>query len=211
ASAPMSNGVPYIVVQNDCDHSIIAGESENGHWYGTSANVAPHSSHTFTLKPHWKGRIWGREVCDDDCTYAGIGSPASLAEFLFKDGEGKDFYDISLVDGYNLPLKIDPIQPRNPAEGDFYRCGSPSCMGVPDCPKELQIIKDGKVLGCKSACSQFGGDEHCCLGEFGEGICAPSSYSKIFKSACPHAYSFAYDDATSMFMCQASGYKVTFC
>jgi hypothetical protein len=33
----------------------------------------------------------------------------TLAEFGLDKYEGNDFYDISLVDGYNLPMKIEPI------------------------------------------------------------------------------------------------------
>ncbi|MGI4329182.1 thaumatin family protein, partial [Klebsiella pneumoniae] len=41
--------------------------------------------------------------------------------------------------------------------------------------------------------------------------CKPSSYSELFKSACPHAYSYAYDDKTSTFTCAGADYHITFC
>ena len=36
------------------------------------------------------------------------GSPGSLAEFALSGWNGLDFYDISLVDGFSLPIKIAP-------------------------------------------------------------------------------------------------------
>ncbi|KAG2408805.1 Thaumatin-like protein [Vigna angularis] len=41
--------------------------------------------------------------------------------------------------------------------------------------------------------------------------CKASSYSELLKSACPRAYSFAYDDATSTFTCASANYLITFC
>lgn len=41
--------------------------------------------------------------------------------------------------------------------------------------------------------------------------CRPSFYSTIFKTACPRAYSYAYDDGSSTFTCKAYDYSLTFC
>ncbi|XLR50105.1 hypothetical protein S83_000777 [Arachis hypogaea] len=65
---------------------------------------------------------------------------------------------------------------------------------------------------CNSACRAFGKAEYCCDGEFGSpAACKPSVYSEIFKSACPKAYSYAFDDATSTFTCSGADYTITFC
>ena len=45
---------------------------------------------------------------------------------------------------------------------------------------------------------------------------APEKYAKVFKDACPTAYSFPYDDPTSTFTCQGRpdknvDYDITFC
>ena len=83
------------------------------------------------------------------------------------------------------------------------------------CPKELQVIggeEEGGVVACRSACGAFGLDQYCCSGEFANPTtCQPSSYSTIFKSACPRAYSYAFDDGTSTFTCKANEYAVVFC
>jgi hypothetical protein len=36
--------------------------------------------------------------------------PATLAEFTLGASDGSDWYDVSLVDGYNLPMRINPTQ-----------------------------------------------------------------------------------------------------
>lgn len=84
------------------------------------------------------------------------------------------------------------------------------------CPKELQVVGgdgyQGGVVGCKSACEAFGSDEYCCSGEFANpSTCQPSYYSTLFKQACPKAYSYAFDDATSTFICKAFEYDIVFC
>ena len=38
-------------------------------------------------------------------------APVSLAEFCFKCGDGLTYYDVSLVDGYNISIDITPDQP----------------------------------------------------------------------------------------------------
>ena len=51
--------------------------------------------------------------CGDsyDCSYSNQAgkAPASLAEFCFDCGLGLHYYDVSLVDGYNLSIDIQPI------------------------------------------------------------------------------------------------------
>ncbi|ONK59245.1 uncharacterized protein A4U43_C08F4470 [Asparagus officinalis] len=96
-------------------------------------------------------------------------------------------------------------------------CGATGCLvdlnGI--CPGDLRVLggDGGTVVACKSACEAFGSPELCCSGSFGSPTtCTPSSYSQLFKNACPRAYSYAYDDLTSTFTCAgASGYAVTFC
>lgn len=71
----------------------------------------------------WSGRFWGRSGCSFDstgqgscstgdcgsgqieCNGAGAAPPATLIEFTLNGGDNKDFYDVSLVDGYNLPVR----------------------------------------------------------------------------------------------------------
>ncbi|KAJ6376265.1 hypothetical protein OIU77_001095 [Salix suchowensis] len=178
--------------------------------------------------PGWSGRIWARTGCtfDDsgngscqtgdcggrlECQGSGATPPASLFEITLGTGNVKDYYDVSLVDGYNLPLVAAPV-------GIHGACKATGCVSDVNmgCPKELQVVGGGGggegVVACKSACEAFGLDQYCCGGEFANPTaCRPSFYSAIFKRACPRAYSYAFDDGTSTFTCQASDYAIIFC
>lgn len=187
---------------------------------GKSQNVA--------LPYQWGGRMWGRSGCNvsgnsatcasGDCggllACNGIGGqPASLVEFLFDGWAGtnatQDYYDISLVDAFNLPVAIKP-------NGGSGVCHAPSCSAniLASCPADLQV-KDssGKVVTCLSSCTKYQTDDTCCRGAHDTSATCPAPEgAKVFKSACPDAYSYAYDDGTSTWNCtNPSGYTITFC
>ena len=219
-------------VANECKYTV---------WPGilTSANVPRNSSSSMgyelpagrqarmTMAAGWSGRVWGRTGCvfDDDgsgsCVSGGCGSgrlscdgtgatpPTTLAEFALQGlGVLQDFYDVSLVDGFNLPLSIVPLNST---------CKPASCNASIDsvCPAELRVLSPdntGAVVGCKSACLAFGTPRYCCSGDYATpSACKPTSYSRFFKAACPSAYSYAYDDPSSLYTCSASTYTITFC
>nr|VDD56335.1 unnamed protein product [Brassica oleracea] len=99
------------------------------------------------------------------------------------------------------------------AQEEFRRLHSPnsrSAMAI--CPNELSVPNGGSVVACKSACEAFGTPQYCCTGAFDKPeTCPPTDYSRIFKTACPKAYSYAYDDATSTFTCANANYSIIFC
>ncbi|KHN09083.1 Pathogenesis-related protein 5 [Glycine soja] len=138
-------------------------------------------------------------------------APATLAEFTLDGAGGLNFFDVSLVDGYNVPMLVAP------QGGSGDNCTSTGCAGDLNgaCPSELRVTsEDGKQsVACKSACEAFGSPQYCCSGAYGSpNTCKPSPYSQIFKNACPRAYSYAYDDKTSTFTCaSAAAYTITFC
>lgn len=93
-------------------------------------------------------------------------------------------------------------------------CSVAGCTGDlrNNCPSELAVKAGGKTVACRSACNVFNTDQYCCRGLYGNAAtCQPTSYSKIFKDACPTSYSYAYDDPTSIFTCSAADYIITFC
>lgn len=57
--------------------------------------------------------------------------PTTLAEFTLDAGDGHTYYDLSLVDGYNLPIAIQMLPETN---GSFQRIPqrltNPSCVGT---------------------------------------------------------------------------------
>ncbi|XP_022923188.1 thaumatin-like protein 1b [Cucurbita moschata] len=189
--------------------------------------LQPGQSNALTMPPSWSGRIWGRTYCSQDnagrfscatadcgsgtveCNGSGAAPPATLAEFTLNGAGGLDFYDVSLVDGYNVPMLITPQ-----ASSDGGNCTTIGCAANlnTECPMELRVAVDGQSVACKSACGAFGEPQYCCNGEYGSpSTCRPTSYSEFFKSACPQAYSYAYDDGTSTFTCAAANYLITFC
>lgn len=112
-------------------------------------------------------------------------------------------------DRYNLAMSIMPVKGTG-------KCTYAGCVSDLNrmCPVGLQVrSRDGKqVVACKSACSAFNSPRYCCTGLFGNPqSCKPTAYSKIFKVACPKAYSYAYDDPTSIATCSKANYVVTFC
>jgi hypothetical protein len=99
-----------------------------------------------------------------------------------------------------------PVAGTFTAPTGLYQCDTAGCTSdlLPDCPDSLQV-KDsaGNVVACMSACARwFSSDSFCCRGKFGPTVCKPTDYSRLFKNACPWAYSYAYDDVTSTFTCQ---------
>ncbi|MCL7038409.1 hypothetical protein MKW94_030682 [Papaver nudicaule] len=210
---------------NNCDYTVWPGILSNtgSPKLGTTGFQLPKAnSVSFQAPAGWSGRFWGRTGCTFDssgrgsCSTADCGSgqiecngngatpPATLAEFTLGIGS-QDFYDVSLVDGYNLPMIVE----GNGQAGST--CVTTGCVTDLNrqCPTELKV---GNGDACKSACEAFRTPEYCCSGEFGTPTtCRPSVYSKIFKSACPRSYSYAYDDATSTFTCTGADYTITFC
>ncbi|BBH08032.1 Pathogenesis-related thaumatin superfamily protein, partial [Prunus dulcis] len=134
--------------------------------------------------------------------------PATLAEFTLNGAGGLDFYDVSFVDGYNLPMTVVP---EGGTGGNCTTTGCEVDLNV-GCPSELKVAASDEGVACKSACEAFGDPQYCCSGAYATpDTCKPSSYSQFFKNACPKAYSYAYDDGTSTFTCASANYLITFC
>ncbi|CAD5174891.1 unnamed protein product [Musa acuminata subsp. malaccensis] len=219
---------------NNCEYPVWPGMLSSA---GTPAlsttgfQLQTGESRSLDAPTTWSGRFWGRTLCATDssgrfscatgdcgsggveCSGGGAAPPATLAEFTLDGSGGMDFYDVSLVDGYNLPMLVVP------QGGSGGSCSSTGCLvdlnGL--CPSDLKVMlstSDGgsESVACKSACEAFGSPQFCCSGDYGNpNTCKPSSYSQFFKNACPKAYSYAYDDATSTFTCASANYLITFC
>ncbi|PSS29938.1 Pathogenesis-related protein like [Actinidia chinensis var. chinensis] len=206
---------------NRCDYTVWPGILGSPKWDTTGFELTKGNSRSFQAPTGWSGRFWARTGCNFDasghgscstgdcgsgeieCAGAGAIPPATLAEFTLGSGQAQDFYDVSLVDGYNLPMIVEAIG------GGSGTCAPTGCVANLNrqCPAELRAADGG---ACMSACEAFGTPEYCCKGEYNSpSACAPSVYSQLFKSACPRSYSYAYDDATSTFTCTGADYTVT--
>ncbi|KAH0876127.1 hypothetical protein HID58_073489, partial [Brassica napus] len=215
-----SESARVFTIVNSCDQTIWPAITPGENFSGGGFKLKPGHSIVFKAPVDWSGRIWGRTGCKFDktgtgsCETGSCGSnlkcstsgkqPASLAEFTLSS---VDFYDVSLVDGFNLPMTVNPVN----GTGNCTVAGCVADLTL-RCPAELAVKSKGRVISCRSACDVFDTDEYCCRGVYGNpSTCRPTHYSKIFKKACPTAYSYAYDDPTSIFTCSGSDYVISFC
>ncbi|XP_002467352.1 thaumatin-like protein 1b [Sorghum bicolor] len=219
-------------IANGCGYTVWPGllsSAGSAPLPTTGFALAPGESRAVPAPSGWSGRLWGRTLCaaatgrfscatgdcgsgDVQCNGGGAATPATLAEFTLDGSGGLDFYDVSLVDGYNLPMVVAP------STSTGGKCAATGCAAELNaaCPAGLRVeaAADGGPVACRSACDAFGDAQYCCSGAYGNpNTCRPSTYSQFFKTACPRAYSYAYDDATSTFTCAAGStdYTVTFC
>ncbi|KAI0710074.1 thaumatin-like protein [Earliella scabrosa] len=193
---------------------------------------------SFQVPNDWQaGRIWGRRDCDfsqgppgptqcasggcngglecDPSTGTGV-PPVTLAEFTLGINGQPDNYDVSVVDGYNLPIGISNNQ----------GCPEGSCAADlnANCPQELRgpTNGNGQLVGCNSACSAGLDDPNdsanCCSGSHDTPETCPVDgvqFYDYFKNACPDAYAYAYDEPSgALKTCPVernADYTVTFC
>ncbi|KAJ7501448.1 thaumatin-like protein [Mycena galericulata] len=206
--------------------------------YALIWEAASGSSVSFSVPDNWTaGRIWGRTECDfstnpgpNSCATGGCNGgllcdphtgtgvpPATVAEFTLSGGGTTDNYDVSLVDGFNIPITVT----------NNVGCGVPSCPVNlnTNCPSPL-VHEDstGAVAGCLSACAaNLDGtptdSANCCSGSHNVPAACPSSgvadYS-YFKDACPDSYAYAYDESsgTALWYCDsnlAADFSIEFC
>ncbi|KAM3454314.1 hypothetical protein MY5147_001271 [Beauveria neobassiana] len=121
-----------LIITNRCDTTIWPGTAtQAGLGPGTGGfELNPGESKNLSVGSNWQGRVWGRTNCTVngdscacqtgdcfaklDCDFSGA-VPATLVEFNLAGGVNgmQTFYDISLVDGYNLPVGIEHIPSDN--------------------------------------------------------------------------------------------------
>lgn len=207
----------------DPDHPVSA----------TGWVLAPGATVTFPVPDHWDVRVWARTGCsfdahgDGSCVTGGCGHfqcgrtwgefPSTLAEFNLNAWNGMDFYDVSLVEGNNLPMWINSSGGSSPDKMNAKGCSAAGCTrdANASCPKALQRIRGGRVVACLSACLAFNTDRTCCTGAYSSRpACVPSSWpvdsAAVFKKAEPFAYSYVNDDATSVLTCSGEcDYRIT--
>ncbi|KAL0798984.1 hypothetical protein Bca101_054159 [Brassica carinata] len=221
-----------ITIVNKCEFTVWPGIQT------TSADY-PFNISGFVLKKGerreidppstWKGRIWGRSRCSTnrtgsfscqtgDCNSGEIqclgnaGTPSlTLAKFNFNNSHGQnDSYEVSTVQGYNLPLLIAPQNEQT--------CTSVECMVVTNkyCPRS-PVEQTLLGLSCDNVCDKFNLPQICCQSDSDNNYASAEkcqltvdSQSQDLRHACPLSYN--YDDSSNLWKCNNSaGYLVTFC
>jgi hypothetical protein len=207
-------GLPRtFTITNSCKQTVWAAALPASTFPGGLVEMAPGYSFQVGVDNGWSGRIWGKTLCTTSggtTTCASSAFPASLAELtLTKTATGLDFYDVSLVDGFNLPIELEAVG-HTPDPAHPYDCGSPTCAANLDatCSAQFQDSADRQVIACANdACKVIG------MNNPSAPSCVyPNQYTEFFKMACPTAYSYPSDDPTSTFTCKGfNDYAVIFC
>jgi len=240
-------------VNNNCPSPVWVASTSN---HGSSplpdglVKLDGGQSHTFNIPPEgWAGRLWPKTGCDGSgyncaigdsvppCPEGGCQPPAETkVEFLWPAaGAGSSWYDISLVDGYSLPVRIDPLG------GVGGSCVTTTCaVSLETCPAgeidgigDLRVIRNGQTVACLSPCKRWnfpapyglGRDEHqdpgvmfCCptppisSQQCSSGPVINTQYVQLVRKNCPSAYSYAYDDFAGLHTCSGdTSFVVTLC
>ncbi|KAM0883604.1 hypothetical protein ACQ4PT_031516 [Festuca glaucescens] len=90
-----------------------------------------------------------------------VSCPNTLIEFALDQFASNDFFDISLIDGFNVPMDFLPVPVPVQGRSGYKR---PHCAAniTLQCPSELKAPG-----GCKDACTLFNQDKYCCAGNKG--------------------------------------------
>ena len=120
-------------------------------------HLSPGANQTVYVSNNWQGRVWSRTNCSFNsngqsqggngracdtgdcggalsCKIAGE-PPATLAEFTLQGSQSQSFYDISLVDGYNMPMAMVLL-----ANGVSQLQNTPGSQTNPSCVASLGDI-----------------------------------------------------------------------
>lgn len=226
---PGANSAVFTLI-NKCNYAVWPAAlttSTNATLPTTGLILKSGKTSTVTAPDTWSGRFWGRTDCNIDsvtgkfsCVTGNCGSeklacngkgpepPTTLAQFSLSSEGGLDFYNVSVVDGFNVPILVVPVG------GSGENCSSTGCPVDlnNECPTNLRVYNKSKVVGCQGACSALKLKQFCCVGKYSSPkTCELSSYSLAFKRACPDAYSYPYDYGTKTFSCSSESYNIIFC
>ncbi|KAL6847763.1 hypothetical protein ACP4OV_021891 [Aristida adscensionis] len=205
-------------ITNQCSYTVWPAALP----VGGGMQLDPGKSWILNMPSGTRGRLWARTGCSFNgagngscqtgdcsgvlnCTRSGQ-PPITTAEFALASNE-TDYFDISLVDGFNVPMDFLPV-PAN-GQGKQGCSRGPRCTAniTSQCPSQLKAPG-----GCNSACLVFKQDKYCCTGGAGK-TCEPTTYSVFFIRMCPDAYGYSLDDSSkTTFTCPSgTNYQVTFC
>lgn len=204
--------------------------------------------HTSTVIQYWQGTFWARTGCtgtDDDLTCewktcpgldgkgklqcGGTGGSQMTKGELNFDQNGFDTYDVSAVDGFNVPILITPVEgtyvnnaKKDDIKYEYYCTPSGTTYDLKDpsvFPSTLNkdlIAKVNKnpvalLSACQYSVYTTGKENHeyCCSepDHNTPATCSPTTWPSdmrtdlLFKKYLPGAYSWAFDDSLSTYTC----------
>jgi hypothetical protein len=169
-------------------------------------------------------RVWGETNCQTGTCDKGW---KTLAELNLQPTD--DWYDLSHVDGANLPLGMYPVKGTfTPYTGnEDCRCRSRECrvdIKNTTCKPANQVKNgSGQVTSCNAQCAVASTADKpyaCCQGVANvPQVCLATTASiqvdyQMFRFPCPEAYSYAYDEANEVdaqyVLCKCGGGKVDY-
>ncbi|XP_075508605.1 protein P21-like [Primulina tabacum] len=199
----------FFNIRNNCPYTVWAASLPGG---GRRLDSGQRWTLGFPKGPG-RAKIWARTNCTFDASGRGrcltgdcngllqcktYGTPpTTLAEYGLNGFAYKDYYDISLLQGFNVPMEF---QPTSNGCTRPLRCTA-DITG--QCPNALKAPG-----GCNNPCTVYKTTEYCCH----SGACRPTNLSRFFKLRCRDAFTYPEDDPTSTFTCPAgTSYRVVFC
>ncbi|KAL6987950.1 hypothetical protein U1Q18_013696 [Sarracenia purpurea var. burkii] len=162
------------------------------------------------------GQIWARTSCSFDenglgsCETGDCGGhlqcqthgqpPHTFVEYVLTTQDYElDFFNISLVKGFNVPIQLIIPDPKYAFCAQGIGCTA-DITG--QCPSELRVSG-----GCNDPCTLFKTDNYCCSES-----CGPTKFSRFFKQSCPDAVSYPRDYKVNTYTCVgATYYDIVFC
>jgi len=220
-----------ITFNNTCAQDVYVSLGGNPQPGGGGFRLNAHATNKLTVAgTTCCARIW----VSTGCTFGSNDKPTSCKSG-WNDGQNtlfeftwgsNDFYDISLVDAWNVGIDVTTV---GPTDKNGYHCNDIPCdkFTVANCPDELKILNgDGSFRSCVSSCAAINnqtqvnkypilaqnkaGISKCC-NEQPDTPCDVNSgwpvssnglnYYQVFKKYCPSSYVWPYDDKTSTFTC----------
>uniref|UniRef100_A0A183C829 ABC transporter domain-containing protein n=1 Tax=Globodera pallida TaxID=36090 RepID=A0A183C829_GLOPA len=206
----LDEGYVTFWMYNQCGKDLMVGGTAPGTVFNNGISKALISA-TIT-----SGRIWFNKDCDNDevkhyCNSGAAQPPISLFEMTLSiDAQ---FYDVSYVDGINLPISVLVKD----CPGVHFANNFTFNSLLASLPDEMKLTyNNGRdLVGVQSVCSAYGTDAVCCRNAYGgPGTCKPdeghgwtleqiTAYNATRK-AFPDAYSYAYDDKTAIKQCKTA-------
>jgi hypothetical protein len=198
-------------IQNKCSYTVWPAAVPGG---GSRLESGQNWTINFANGPKLV-KIWARTNCTFDSSGQGIcqtgdcdgklecGSrshgapPHTVAEYGLNSFGHKDYYSISVMEGFNVPMEFTPT--TNGCTRPV-RCAADITRS---CPAQLRTPG-----GCNNPCTVYKTPTHCCHSR----PCRPTDLSRFFKRKCKHAFTYPEDDPTSTFTClPGTNYRVVFC
>ncbi|CAM6111636.1 unnamed protein product [Calypogeia fissa] len=158
----------------------------------TQLSVPQGTSLQLNLPSPWVGGVmWASQNGNSN------NAQATQIEFNINSA-GRDYYDISVVNAYNLPVTINPTALAPGAMPGGLECGSPTCV-IPDPNAVCQLN------------NFFTGPDPCCINADGPGVEWTPSID-LFYNQCPSAYVQSNVNSMVVYGCPTgSQYDATWC